>query len=134
MGQFRLLSGDSESTPLDPPEVGYGEYQIWGDAEIEAFLTVTGGNIPRAIAMGYSHLLVSANATEQIRTDDLSITSKEVAKWTALIDYWNSVADGEDIRAVDDFAEIYDTRGVNGPYRDRPEGSPPYWVWGNRGW
>lgn len=129
VGEFRLLSGDSEGTPIEPPTPPVeANYAIWSDAEIEAFLAISRGSVARAISIGYSHLMAQSSSTEQIRTDDLNITSKELAKWQAMVDLWASIADQEDQRDVDDFAEIYDTRGINAPAKCWPEASPRPWL------
>lgn len=127
VGQFRLLAGDSEYEPYDPPEPGYGLYAIWSDDEIEAFLTITDGNIARAIALAYTQLAAAWNSSSAtIRTDDLQYSVKDsVGSWLNLAAYWNRIADEEEARAVDDYFDMVDVGTVRRGCR-RPEASPPY--------
>lgn len=124
VGQFRLASGDISYVPLDPPQPGYGDYGIWSDADINTFLTLTGGNIPRAIAIGYRQIAASVSASS-IKTDDLSINDKEeFEKWMKLAAYWDGVADGDDGRAIDDYFDLVPVRHKTYLH---PEASP--WPW-----
>ena len=109
VGKFRLLAGGSTSEPLVPPVPGMGNYQVWSDIEIEAFIEVAGG-IPRAIAMAYTQLAASwASVSSGIRTDDLQYSNKDdVANWIALAKMWSDRADAEDARAIDDYFDMVD--------------------------
>ena len=124
VGRFRLLAGDATSKPLDPAVPGMGDYAIWSDAEIEAFLALSGGNIPRAIATAYMQMAAAWNSSSAtIRTDDLQYQVKDsVGSWLNLADYWNKVADSEEERAINDYFDLVDVRG-----RERwcaPEAAP----------
>ena len=120
VGQFRLLSGDVDYKPLDPPEAGFGDYTLWSDDQILALIAV-GGGIPRGIANAYAQLAASTQAAT-IKTDDLNFSGKaEVDKWLALAARWEAVADRDDSRAVDDYFDIVT---VGGERHRHPEGSP----------
>lgn len=110
VSQFRLMAGDSEYQEYSPVEIGWGLFQIWSDAEIEAFLAITGGNIPRAIALAYTQIGASwASTGATIRTDDLTYSAKDsVGNWLSLADYWNKIADGQEQRAIDDYFDLVD--------------------------
>jgi len=127
VGKFRLLAGDSEWKPYDPPEPGYGLYQLWSDEEITALISVA-GSISRAIAMAYAQIGAAwASTGATIKTDDLSYSVKDsVGNWLNLAAYWNKVADDEDSRAVDDYFDLVPVRGEHG-FR-KPEAAP--WPWG----
>lgn len=113
VGRVRLLSGDVDYVELVPPEVGFGNYSIWSDAQIEAALEASGGSIPRTIAMLYSGLAASwASTGATIRTDDLTYSVKDsVGNWLTLAAYWKKVADDEEERAINDYFDLVSVRG-----------------------
>lgn len=123
IGQFRLASGDREYVALTPPEAGYGDYKIWSDDEITSYLTLTGSNVPRAIAIGYRNIAASISA-DSIKTDDLAMAGKEeVEKWERLADKWDAIADKADGAAVDDYFELAD---IGSPRHYRPPEASPW--------
>lgn len=127
VGKFRLLSGDSEYVELDPPEPGFGLYQLWSDAEINAFLDVAGGSVARAISLAYAQIGASwASTGATIKTDDLSYSVKDsVGNWMGLAKYWSDIADSEEGRDVDDYFDLVVVRG-EACWR-KPEAAP--WPW-----
>ena len=132
VGRFRLLAGDSTPDECDSP-AGMGEYAYFSDEEISAFLEATGGNIPRAIAIGYRQISAYwASSGATIRTDDLTYSNKDsVASWLALADKWDKIADDEDKRnGLDYFDLVYP--GADVCHR-KPEGAPYFrdggWPW-----
>ena len=133
VGKFRLLAGDSEYQALVPPVPGMGHYQTWSDMEIAAFIEISGGSVPRAIALAYTQIGASFAASgATIKTDDLSYSSKDsVGSWQSLARYWTEVADKADQKAADDMFIMVETRADD--YWMRPEGSPrrydefPFW-------
>lgn len=110
VGAVRVGVGDTDWSELDPPELGYGNYALFSDAELELFLTLSDGNVPRAIAMAYIKLAASWNSSSAtIRTDDLQYSVKDsVGSWLSLADYWNNIADNEDDRAANDIFDMVD--------------------------
>lgn len=112
VGKVRLLTGDTNYTPLDPPEPGYGDYEVWSDDQIQAALTA-GGSIPRAVAILYGLMAASWAATSAtIKTDDLTMSAKDsVGNWLNLAAYWNKIADQEEENAINDYFDLVDTRG-----------------------
>lgn len=125
VGQFRLLAGDSEYQPADPPLDGMGLYQLWTDAEIEAFLSVSGGSVAKAISMAFSQIgAMWASTGATIKTDDLTYSAKDaVGNWLNLAKYWSDIADGEAGSSADDMFELVDTAGASCGAR-KPEASP----------
>lgn len=124
IGQVRLLAGDSSFTPLDPPETGYGSYKIFSDAEIQAFLDMAGGSIPRAISLAYGQIAAAwASTGATIKTDDLSYSAKDsIGNWMALSKYWGDLADAADDKAANDMFDLVVVRGEHG-FR-KPEAAP----------
>lgn len=120
VGQFRVGFGDTHWVELNPPEPGFGDYDSFSDAEIEAFISLAGGSVPRAIALAYTQMAAAWNKEGvSIRTDDLAYdSSKSVGSWLSLADYWNNIADNE---ANDYFKIIPDGCDFI------PEGTPAEW-------
>lgn len=125
VGSVRVGLGDTSWVELDPPEPGFGNYQLFSDSELELFLVLSDGNVPRAIAMAYIKLAASWNSSSAtIRTDDLQYSVKDsVGSWLNLADYWNKIADDEDSRAADDMFDMVDV-GTTRRCRRPPEASP----------
>lgn len=102
VGQVRLLATD------------ISEPHIFPDEAIEAFLSLTSGNVKRAaalalIAIASDEVLVG----KVIRTDDLLVSSNLVAEQLRKqADDLNAQADADDARRLnDDFQVIYPSRG-----------------------
>lgn len=125
VGKFRLIAGDSEYQPTDPPTAGFGLYQTWTDAEIEAFLAA-GGSLTRAIALAYTQIAASyASSGATIKTDDLSYSAKDsVGSWQGLARYWTELADKEDEKAANDMFELVRTGSPSFPTGEKPEAAP----------
>lgn len=124
VGQFRFAAGDSEFQPYDPPEEGFGLYQLWSDADIIGLLAAAGGSVPRAVSLAYLQIGASfASQGATIKTDDLSVSVKDsVGNWVNLAKYWREVADQEADRAANDYFELVPVRDVGGWCK--PEASP----------
>lgn len=126
VGRFRMLSGDIAWTPLDPPQPGYGEYEKFSDAEIEAYLAQGGDSVPRAI--GYSYLYLAgqaAIASQSVRDYDLQVdTTKRAADLRAIAQVWFDTADNDDVIAAEEGFELVPT-GTTGGFL--PEGIIPQW-------
>lgn len=126
IGRMRLALGDSDYIEYDPPQSGFGMYQLFSDAELQAFLDLAGGNVARAIAMAYRQIGASwASSGATVKTDDLTYSAKDsVGNWLNLASYWDKVADDQDERAVNNFFDLVDLgatrRGPDSP----PEASP----------
>lgn len=129
VGKFRLLAGDSEYEEYDPPQEGYGLYQLWTDDEIVAMIEVS-GSVARAIALAYAQIgAMWASAGATIRTDDLTYSAKEsVGNWMILAAYWNKIADDQDAGNANDYFDLVPVRGDHG-FR-KPEAAPWPWPYG----
>lgn len=128
IGKMRFALGDSAFVPLDPPEPGYGNYQLFSDDELATFLILADDNVARAIAMAYRQIGASwASTGATIKTDDLSYSAKDsVGNWLSLADYWDKVADDQDQRAVDSLFDMVEV-GTTRRGRCKPEAAP--WPW-----
>lgn len=130
VGKFRLVYGDTESTPYDPAEPGFENYFELSDAEISAFLEVAGGSINRAI--GYYYLSIAGAAAKSsfsVADYDLKIdNTKTPAELRALAQWWFDRADDDDVIAAEEGFEIVPTGTSGGDFI--PEGTIP--IWGRR--
>lgn len=108
VGKMRFALGDSGWTELHPPEPGLGQYALFADDELETFLLLADGSIPRAIAMAYRQIGASwASTGATIKTDDLTYSAKDsVGNWLNLAGYWDAVADAQDERAIDNYFDL----------------------------
>lgn len=128
VGVFRLLFGDSNSTPYDPTEPGFQNYTFFSDAEIEGFLSLGGdgpGRISRAIGYAYLQLAGSA-AMESTMVKDFDLTvdrTKRAADLRALAQFWFDRADDEDDH--DGGGDIFDMFDLGGEQDVIPEGTVP---------
>lgn len=125
VGQFRFGAGDSEFRPTDPPEEGFGLYQLWSDADIIGILAIAGGSVPRAISIAYGQIGASyASQGATIKTDDLSVSVKDaVGNWLALSNYWKQIADDAAERESWDIFDLVPVREDPGCWR-KPEAAP----------
>lgn len=127
VGQFRALTGDLNSTPYDPVEPGYQNFDKFSDAEIEGYLTQGGDSVARAI--GYSYLYLAGQAaleSKTIKDYDLQIDkTKRATDLTNIAKLWFSQADGEEVIAGEEAFEIVPTGTRGGPFI--PEGTIPIW-------
>jgi len=79
-GQFRLLAGDTYYVELVPPVSGQGDYTLFADAEIAAYLALE-SNVYRAVGLAYLGLAnTAAREAEAIRDYDLQVDSRQKAE------------------------------------------------------
>lgn len=127
VGQFRALTGDLNSTPYDPVEPGYQNFDKFSDAEIDGYLTQGGDSVARAI--GYSYLYLAGQAaleSKTIKDYDLQIDkTKRATDLTNIAKLWFSQADGEEVIAGEEAFEIVPTGTRGGPFI--PEATIPIW-------
>lgn len=124
IGRFRLMAGDATSTPLDPPEAGFGSYETFSDAEIQAFLDMAGGRVSLAIALAYTSIAAAwaASSSDNIKADDLAVNNvNKVSDWLKLAAFWQSVADNEAAASGDDGFEIVH---MGNSWEPHPEAAP----------
>lgn len=114
VGQWRLLFGDSASTPLDPDIPGVGEYKYFSDDEIRAFLTQSNGSTTRAIGYAYVALAgVAAMQSKSVTDTDLRVDlTKRADDLRKTAQLWLERADSEDdSRGDNDFFDVFDLGG-----------------------
>lgn len=120
VGKFRALVGDLSSTPYDPPEAGFGDYEKFSDDEIEGYLAQAEGSIPRAIGYAYLYLAGQAALTStSVRDYDLALdTTKRADGLIAIANMWFGKADAEE-------ADYFDVVPVGSRGRRcKPEAAP----------
>lgn len=125
VGQFRNAYGDTQYVPLDPPELGYGDYTELSDDEIEGFLLQGSDNVNRAIGYYYIRLSGEASKLSKLTKDyDLTVDLTKRAndlRETAKI-YFDAAA-AEDV--VSGATDLFDSfKFVTEPSRT-PEAAPP---------
>lgn len=118
VGRLRALLADTAFKPLVPPVSGQGDYAIYSDADLIAYLALGAGDPLRSAAIATRRLALEYSAKgKSIRTDDLAVDLRsrgkdllEVAKSfdeaaeassaSGASDYFNIVATGsaEDLR------------------------------------
>ena len=127
IGQMRLILGDTESTPYDPVEAGFQNYEVFSDDELQALLTMSDDSFPRGVGYAYLKLAgLAANEAVDWRSDDLAMTlSKRSSELRLIAQSWFDRADMQD--ASEDIFDVFDTLGEDSWI---PEGTIP--IWGRR--
>lgn len=127
VGQFRLVYGDTHSTPYTPVEPGFQNYDELSDDEIEAFLSAGGTSINRAIGYYYLSLAgAAAKTAKQIKDYDLQVdTTKRAADLRAIAQWWFDQADNDDVISAEEGFEIVLTGTNSGDFI--PEATIPVW-------
>lgn len=127
VGQFRLVYGDTHSTPYDPVEPGFQNYDELSDSEIEAFLLNGNGSINRGIGYYYLSLAgAAAKRSRQIKDYDLQVdTTKRAADLRGIAQWWFDQADDDDVISAEEGFEIVPTGTDSGDFI--PEAAIPVW-------
>ena len=104
-GKFRLLAGDSVYVALIPAETGFGDYTLFSDAEVDAYLTMAEDSVYRAVGWAYLQLAnEAARQAESIKDYDLAVDSRQKAQeLRAQALSWLEQADQEDAAGDDGF-------------------------------
>jgi hypothetical protein len=127
VGQFRVLYGDVYSTPYDPVEPGFQNYEELSDAEISGFLAQGNDSVKRAI--GYYYLSLSGTAAKEaksVKDYDLSVDlTKRAADLRATAQVWFDHANADDDASQEDAFEIVPTGLTTGEWI--PEGAIGEW-------
>lgn len=117
VGRFRALVGDLNAAEYNPPEPGFRSFEMFSDAEIEAYI-VQGGSVTRGI--GYAYLYLASQAAKEsvsIGDYDLKIDkTKRAADLTAIARLWFGQADGEEVIAGEEAFEIVPTGTRSGAF------------------
>lgn len=114
VGQFRALIGDLNAVPYDPDEPGFGNFEKFSDAEIEAYLLAGGGSIPRGIGFAYLYLAgQAAMQSASVKDYDLQIDeTKRAGDLRAIAQFWFDRADeDDDASGANDIFETFDMVG-----------------------
>jgi hypothetical protein len=126
VGRFRVVIGDTQSKPFDPPTPGVQNYGMYSDLEIEGFLAQSSGSVEGAVYWSYLQMAGSA-AREAKNVQDLDLrvnTEKRAEYLLSLAREWKDRWD-EAVGAGDIF-EVFDT-GVGSGCGCVPEATPrPY--------
>lgn len=104
IGQFRLLANDLASTPLNPNVAGRGQYELFSDAEIAAFINLYPTSMLRSVGVAYMTLAGRA-ATESAITKDYDLQvdlTKKAADLRATATAYFTRADAENDMTGDD--------------------------------
>ena len=79
-GQVRVLVGDTDAAPLDPPVTGQGEYAWYSDTEIDALGGLMDENPKRVAIWVLSQVIISeALILKKWKTDDLQVDGPAIA-------------------------------------------------------
>lgn len=125
VGQFRIVVGDLEYKPLEPPQQGRGDYEKWSDGEVEGFLAMGSGSTLRAAGFAYLQLASGAALASQSVADyDLKVdTTKRAADLRAIAQAYFEQAD--DLDDADGNGDIFDMFDLTGNCDIIPEGTIP---------
>lgn len=126
VGQFRVRAGDTVYVPLNPTEVGYGNYLKWSDDEILVFLG-SNPSMPWAIYEAYLQLATSAALESSSISDyDLKIdNTKRADQLYRIATEWRNRAEEDDNALGEEAFEIVPTGTRSGVFI--PEGTMPVW-------
>jgi len=109
LGSFRLLANDVYFVPTNPAVTGVGDYLLFSDNEIDAYLLLQ-SNVYRAVGLAYIGLAnTAARQAESIKDFDLAIDSRQKAEQLrAQADAFFTLADRADAEGDMGF-QIVDT-------------------------
>ena len=114
VGQVRLAIGDTQSTPYDPDEPGFGDYVMFSDAELALFFARGGTVLSGA---GFAYLALAAQA---------ALASQSVKDYDLALDNTKRAAD---LRAIAQAFFDQDIAGGAGEYFDIvPTGRRSEWA------
>lgn len=125
IGVFRALIGDTESTPYDPVEPGFQNFEMFSDADIVGFLSAGGDNLNRGV--GYAYLALAGRAAleaKSVKDFDLTIdVTKRPTELRLIAQSWFDKATQEEAGQQDAF--VVSPLGDSGV--PLPEGVMPRW-------
>jgi len=101
VGVLRVTIGDTMFTNLTPPEVGYGDYEIFSDEELEQFIEIGNDNNLRAAGFAYMSLAgKAALEAKMVKDYDLQVDlkSRSIQLRETAAEFFRQ-ADSEEIRA-----------------------------------
>ncbi len=111
VGRLRALLRDTEYTALSPAEPGFGDYEIFSDLDLEAYLIESSDHILRAASRATKSLALEYSAAgKSVKTDDLAIDLR--SRGRDLLEVARSFmedADAEEASEAADFFNIVPT-------------------------
>lgn len=126
IGKVRVITGDVEYGAIVG---GVAEYEMFSDAEIEAFIVEAEDNILRAAGYGYLALAGRASLkAKTIKDYDLSVDLKAVAaELRKQADDLFKRADEKDKR--DGVSDVFELAQTGRPYTAAELAEREYWLW-----
>lgn len=124
LGKFRLFINDLIGVPYVPPELGFANYSMASDAEIEAFIA-SATSTTRAVSAFFASL-AGAASTRAVDIKDHDLQLKNTLLYKALQEqslfWWNRANDEELLMGGGD---IFDSFGFGTDWAGTPEAAPP---------
>lgn len=132
VGAFRLMSGDTQSVPFDPPRTGLQNYTFLSDDEIEQFLAQ--GHAVNSRAIGYWYLSLAGAAAMQsksVKDYDLQVDlTKRSEDLRRQAQFYFNLAEADDANAGFSEAFFIVPTGRNASYcYHRAEAAPHRLDW-----
>lgn len=105
VGRLRTILGDTVATPYDPPEPGFGMYEDYSDAELEAMIG-QGESVEDGAYLAYMQMAgAAAREAKSIQDFDLKIdTTKRAEALLKMAQLWKDAAEA----ASADIFEVFD--------------------------
>lgn len=111
VGRLRALLRDTQYTELTPAEPGYGDYGLYSDLALEAYLIEAGDNPLRAAGRAVTALAIEYSAKgKSVKTDDLAVDLRSRGKdLLAVARSFLEDANAEDAAEASDYFNIVGT-------------------------
>ena len=110
VGRVRLLTSDTDATPLTPPVSGRGEYLWQGDIEIQALIDLTGS--PQHAALRILRLVAMTPALQYKKWSSADLSVDGAAITRALRELINDIErnlDSQTDAATSEYAALVNT-------------------------
>ena len=109
VGQFRVLIGDVDYTPLDPVQVGFGDYAMFSDDEIEVFLMQADNSLEGSLYWAYMQMAgAAARESKNVKDLDLQVDlTKRATDLRLMAIQWKEAWD----QVSADIFEVFDIGG-----------------------
>ncbi len=129
VGRMREILGDTSWVELNPPEPGYGDYENFSDAELQALLDLADGSLFLAVAFAFAKLAAASTGESlSFQSDDLKVDlSKRTGGLWDTVRFWFNLWEREQEKEAVEYHNFVPFRG--GCNRRGPE-----YAWGDRVW